>query len=153
MLQRSCASVSARFYCVAQKHEKRNSKCVQMLEDASFCWTNTLCLNLQKYCSLLWGTSVFGEVLVSLEGKRLQVLIQEDCRSLCLCLCCWNYLGTHLWWGKCRGAGLRNRTDGVTWWLSNAYEQRIFLNGQEKNCWVGFFFVSGKELWVTSPDY
>lgn len=49
--------------------------------------------------------------------------------------------------------GLGNRTGGVAWWLSNAYEQRIFLNRQEKNGFVLFCFSSRKELWVISPDY
>lgn len=39
--------------------------------------------------------------------------------------------------------GLGNRTGGVAWWLSNAYEQRIFLNRQEKNGFVLFFQQKG----------
>lgn len=73
-------------------------------------------------------------------GRRLQVLIWQDCMSLCLCLCCWDYLGTRPWWGKRRGVGSRKRTGGVTWWLSSAYEQRIFLKKQEKN-WVLYLYI------------
>lgn len=43
--------------------------------------------------------------------------------------CYWDYLGTCM--GCDKWMGLRNRTGGVTEWLSNANEQRIFLNGQE----------------------
>lgn len=86
---------------------------------------------------------MFREVLVS-GRKEVIVLIQEGCRNPCLCLCCWDHLGTRLWWGKWRDVGLGNRTGGVAWWLSNAYEQRIFLNREEKNCFCFVLFFQQK---------
>lgn len=54
-------------------------------------------------------------------------------------LCCWDCPGTCLWWGKWKDVSLRRRSGGVGWWLSKVHEQRIFLNGQEINCFLFFF--------------
>lgn len=58
-------------------------------------------------------------------------------------------MGAHLWWGKWRSVGLRNRIGDVTWWLSNAYELRIFLNRQKN--WFFWFCLVVFLLLVPAP--
>lgn len=140
VLQRSCASVKGQFYCVTWKKEERNSK---YLLNCRSCLS---LLNLLKYYSMLWGRCL-GKFWVQV-GRRVAGLIGGLQEPLPF-LCCWVCPGTCLWWGKWRDVVLRDRSGGVTWWLNVMYEQTIFLNGLEMNCFL--LFSSMERCWGWSP--